>query len=241
MMTSIIELKNVSMHKGKTEILKDISWNIKKGSHWALIGPNGAGKTSLLKIISGNLWPSSGTVKVLGKEFGKTDLRELRKKIGWVSSYLTEKIPENENILEIVISGKFASFGVYSEIKEKDRKKASNLIKLLGIEHIVDRDLRVISQGEKQKMLIARALMAEPLILLLDEPAVGLDMKARDNLLKSISKICKESKTTIIYVTHHIDEIVKEIDNVFLIKEGRVFKQGKKDILNKKNLNGLFE
>mgnify|MGYP001237229519 CR=1 FL=1 len=240
-MTSIIQLKNVSMHKGTTEILKDISWDIKKNENWALIGPNGAGKTSLLKIISGNLWPSSGTVKVLGKEFGKTDLRELRKKIGWVSSYLTEKIPNNEDILEIVISGKFASFGVYSEIKGKDKKKAINLIKLLGIGHIVDRKFTVISQGEKQKILIARALMAEPLILLLDEPAVGLDMKARDNLLKSISKICKESSTTIIYVTHHIDEIVKEIDNVFLIKEGHVFKQGKKDILNKKNLEKLFE
>jgi len=130
-MQNIIELINVSMHRGKTKILKDVSWSIKKGSHWALIGPNGAGKTSLLKIISGNLWPSSGTVKVLGKEFGKTDLRELRKKIGWVSSYLTEKIPSNEDILEIVISGKFASFGVYSKITDKDRKKALNLIKLL--------------------------------------------------------------------------------------------------------------
>ncbi len=241
-MQNIIELINVSMHRGKTKILKDVSWSIKKGSHWALIGPNGAGKTSLLKIISGNLWPSSGTVKVLGKEFGKTDLRELRKKIGWVSSYLTEKIPSNEDILEIVISGKFASFGVYSKITDKDRKKSLNLIKLLGIKHIVDRDYKVISQGEKQKILIARALMAEPLVLLLDEPAVGLDIKARNNLLESTSKICKETKTTVIYITHHIDEIVKEIDNVFLIKSGQVFKQGKKkSILTKGNLDRLFE
>ena len=112
-MTPIIELQNISLYLGKTQILKDISWNIEKGDHWALIGPNGAGKTSLLKIISGSLWPSSGKVKVLGKEFGKADLRELRKKIGWVSSFLTEKIPQNEDILGIVISGKFASFGVY--------------------------------------------------------------------------------------------------------------------------------
>jgi iron complex transport system ATP-binding protein len=241
-MNSIIELKNVSMFRGETQILKDITWDIKKGSHWALIGPNGAGKTSLLKIVSGNLWPSSGKVKVLGKEFGKTDLRELRKKIGWVSSYLVEKIPANEDILEIVISGKFASFGVYSEIKEKDRKKALELINLMGGKNIIDRKFTVISQGEKQKVIIARALMAEPLILLLDEPAVGLDMKARDNLLKSISKICKEASTTIIYVTHHIDEIVPEINNVFLLKDGKSFMQGdKKGILNKKNLTKMFE
>ena len=146
-----------------------------------------------------------------------------------------------ENILEIVISGKFASFGVYSKITESDRKEALNLINLLGVKHIVDRDYKVISQGEKQKLLIARALMAEPLILLLDEPAVGLDIKARNNLLKSISKICKETKTTIIYITHHIDEIVSEIDKAFLIKDGKVFKQGsKKDILKKENLDRLF-
>src|SRR3989338_10415441 len=100
-MNSIIELQNISLYREKTQILKDVSWNIKKGAHWALIGPNGAGKTSLLKIISGSLLPSSGKVKVLGKEFGKADLRELRGRIGWVSSFLTEKIPQNEDILEI--------------------------------------------------------------------------------------------------------------------------------------------
>ncbi len=240
-MNSIIELQNISLHRGKTQILKDISWNIKKGEHWALIGPNGAGKTSLLKIISGNLWPSSGKVKVLGKEFGKTDLRELKKKIGWVSSFLTEKIPQNEDILEIVISGKFASFGVYEKIAEKDRKKAKGLLKLMGCDYVIRRNFNAISQGEKQKVLIARALMAEPLILLLDEPCIGLDMKAREGLLASISKLCRETETTIIYVTHHIGEIIKEIDNAFLLKDGKIFMQGKsKEVLNRKNLSRVF-
>src|SRR3989344_8786906 len=217
-MTSIIELQDVSLHRDNTKILKNISWSIKQGEHWALIGPNGAGKTSLLKIISGNLWPSSGKVRVLGKEFGKTDLRELKKKIGWVSSFLTEKIPQNEDILEIIISGKFASFGVYEKIIEKDRKKAKKLLGLLNCSHIIDRDFNVVSQGEKQKVLIARALMAQPLILLLDEPCIGLDIKARENLLASISKLCRETETTIIYVTHHFEEIIKEIEDVFMIK-----------------------
>lgn len=240
-MNSIIELQNISLYRGKTQILKDISWNIKKNEHWALIGPNGAGKTSLLKIISGNLWPSSGKVKILGKEFGKSDLRELKKKIGWVSSFLAEKIPQNEDILEIVISGKFASFGVYEKITEKDRKKAKGLLKLMGCEYIIGRDFNVISQGEKQKVLIARALMAEPLILLLDEPCIGLDIRARENLLNSISKLCKKTKTTIIYVTHHIEEIVKEIDNAFLLKDGKSFLQGKKkNVLSKENLDKMF-
>src|SRR3989344_3658227 len=240
-MNSIIELQNISLHRGKTQILKDISWNIKKNEHWALIGPNGAGKTSLLKIISGNLWPSSGKVKVLGKEFGKTDLRELKKKIGWVSSFLTEKIPQNEDILGIVISGKFASFGVYEKITEKDRKKAKRLLKLMDCDYVIRRNFSVISQGEKQKVLIARALMAEPLILLLDEPCIGLDMKARENLLASISKLCREAKTTVVYVTHHIEEIVKEIENAILIKQGKVFAKGNKaDVLDKSYLDKLF-
>ena len=241
-MNSIIELQDISLHRGKTQILKGISWKINRGEHWALIGPNGAGKTSLLKIISGNLWPSSGKVKVLGKEFGKTDLRELKKKIGWVSSFLTEKIPQNEDILEIIISGKFASFGVYEKITEKDRKKAKKLLGLLNCSHIIDRDFNVVSQGEKQKVLIARALMAQPLILLLDEPCIGLDIKARENLLNSISKLCSETKTTIIYVTHHIGEMVKEIRKAFLIKDGKAFKQGnKKKVLTRECLSKLFE
>jgi len=240
-MNSIIELQDISLYRGKTQILKGISWKINRGEHWALIGPNGAGKTSLLKIISGNLWPSSGKVKILGKEFGKADLRELKKKIGWVSSFLTEKIPQNEDIVEIVISGKFASFGVYEKITEKDRKKAKKLLRLLDCSHILGRDFNVISQGEKQKVLIARALMAEPLILLLDEPCIGLDIKARGSLLASISKLCKETKTTIIYVTHHIEEIIEEIRNALLLKDGKMFILGKKkDVLSKETLDKIF-
>ena len=241
-MNSIIELQDISLHRGKTQILKGISWKINRGEHWALIGPNGAGKTSLLKIISGIIWPSSGKVKVLGKEFGKTDLRELKKKIWLVSSFLTEKIPQNEDILEIIISGKFASFGVYEKITENDRKKAKRLLKFMDCDYILGRNFNVISQGEKQKVLIARALMAQPLILLLDEPCIGLDIKARENLLNSISKLCKETKTTIIYVTHHIEEIIDEIKNALLLKDGKMFMQGKsKKVLNRKNLSKVFQ
>lgn len=239
---SIINLEDISIHKGKTKILENISWNINKGQHWALIGPNGSGKTTLLKIISGYLWPSTGKVKVLGKEFGKTDIRELRKKIGWVSSYLVEKIPSGQPIIDIIVSGKFASFGVYEKITSQDRKKASRLLDFLGCSYIKDRDFRIISQGEKQKVLVARCLMADPLILLMDEPCTGLDIKSRENLLASISKICKEHKTTIIYITHHIEDIVDEIENVMLLKEGRVFKNGKlKEVLTAKIIGELFE
>ena len=162
--------------------------------------------------------------------------------MGGVASFLTEKIPKNEDFLGIVISGKFASFGVYEKITEKDRKKAKGLLKLMDCDYIIGRNFDIISQGEKQKVLIARALMAEPLILLLDEPCIGLDIKARENLLNSISKLCKETKTTIIYVTHHIEEIIDEIKNALLLKDGKMFMQGKsKKVLNRKNLSRVFQ
>ena len=206
-----------------------------------MIGPNGAGKTTLLKIVSGNLWPSSGKVRVLGHEFGKADLRELKKKIGWVSSYLVEKIPENEKAIDIVLSVKYSSFGLYDLITEHDRKKAEELLKLIGCMNVAERQFKIILQGERQKVLIARALMAKPLILILDEPCPGLDMISRKNVLEAVSRICKEGKTTVIYVTHHFEEIVPEIENIFMMREGKIFMQGKSNkLLKQENIEKLF-
>ncbi len=229
MAEAIAELTGNSFYHGKTKILDGISWTIHPHEHWALIGPNGSGKTTLLKILSGNLWPSSGTVKILGKKFGKADLRELRKHIGWVSSYLTENIPEEDSILDIVVSGKHASFGVYEAITSSDRKRALGLIEFMGCGYLLDRWFPVLSQGEQQKILIARALMGEPALLVLDEPCTGLDMKARKSLLGSVSKICRRNKSTVVYVTHHIEEIIDEFRHVLMIRSGKVFFKGAKE------------
>lgn len=239
--TAIVELLNNTLYRGQTSILKNISWKINQGEHWALIGPNGSGKTTLLKIVSGSLWPSSGEVKVLGHKFGKVDLRELRKKIGMVASYLTEQIPAHQKALAAVISGKYSSFGIYQKVLDKDKIKAIQLLKFLRCLHIKGMEFQHISQGEKQKVLIARALIAEPLILILDEPCSALDLKSRKDVLSSVSKICRENNATVIYVTHHFDEIVPEIKNIFMIKKGRNFMQGKaKDILNISNIKRLM-
>lgn len=237
----ILELANNSFQRNSSQILKNVNWDIKKGEYWALIGPNGAGKTTLLKIISGNLWPSSGKVKVLGHEFGKTDLRELRKKIGWVSSHIAESISQNEKAIDVVLSGKHSSLGIYGKVTDKDKRQADELLKFIGASHIKDKQFKIISQGERQKVLIARALMAKPLILILDEPCSGLDVVSRKNLLATVSRICKEGKTTIVYCTHHFEEIVPEIGHVLMIKGGAVFMKGKSsEILNEKNLEKLF-
>ena len=237
----IIKLENNSVHREEINILSDISWEIKKNEHWALIGPNGSGKTTLLKIISGYIWPSSGKVSVLGEEFGKTDIRELRKKIGWVGTFLLEKLPPHQKVIDVVLSGKESTFGIYNEIKKEDLTKAEMLLDKMGCFNLKDRKFNIISQGERQKVLIARSLMSEPLILILDEPCTGLDPKARENLLSNVSKLCKENHATIIYVTHHLEEIVPEITNVMMIKDGLTFKQGNRiEVMNEKNVEQLF-
>ncbi|MBS3111168.1 ABC transporter ATP-binding protein [Candidatus Woesearchaeota archaeon] len=241
MTQAIAELIGNSFHRGETQILEGIDWTIRGGEHWALIGPNGSGKTTLLKILSGTEWPSSGKVKVLGKSFGKTDLRELRKHIGLVSSYLAEKVPEQDSVQDIIISGKHASFGNYEGITRADRAHALELLEFLGCAYLQDRAFAVLSQGERQKVLIARALMAKPALLILDEPCTGLDMKARENVLRSVSRICTEKKATVVYVTHHIEEIVGEITHVLMLREGRMFFRGKRrDALTTENITALF-
>ncbi|MBU0758463.1 MAG: ATP-binding cassette domain-containing protein [Nanoarchaeota archaeon] len=237
----IIVFKDISVHNNEIRIIRNISWLIEKGEHWALLGPNGSGKTTLLKVMSGYLWPTKGSVSILGKELSKTDIRELRKQIGWVTSYLLEKIPKTEKILDVVISGKYASFGVYKKITDMDREKALWILRFLEVDYIIDRKLRVLSQGELQKVLIARALMPDPIVMILDEPCIGLDIMARKNLLESVSRICQENRTTVVYVTHHLEEIVPEIRNVMMIKEGKEFlKSDRETVLKKENIEMMF-
>ncbi|RKX79235.1 MAG: molybdenum ABC transporter ATP-binding protein [Spirochaetes bacterium] len=238
----VLSLKNLTLYRGDEVILKDVSWEITDGDHWALLGPNGSGKTTLLNIVSGNLWPSRGEVSVLGKQFGKTDLRELRKHIGWVTTFLTERVPQRETALRVVLSGKYASFGIYEKIDEEDREKAKSLLQFMDCSYVEDRSFRIISQGERQKVLIARALMADPALMVLDEPCTGLDVKARRNLLASISRICREKETTVIYVTHHFEEIIPEIDKAIMLKEGRVFAKGRtQEVLSEQIIEELFK
>ena len=242
MAETIAQLRGVHFNRGKTKILCGIDWTIKKDEHWAVLGPNGSGKTTLLKILAGTLWPSSGEASLLGKAFGKFDMRELRKHIGWASSYLLEKIPMDDSIVNIIVSGKHTSFGVYEKVTASDKKQALDLLRFMGCLYLKERDFAVVSQGERQKIVIARSLMANPSLLVLDEPCTGLDPKARENVLSFISKICRKKKTTLIYVTHHLDEIVKEIPKVLMIKNGKVYFQGKKgDALKKERIKRLFE
>ena len=239
----IIHMKDVSWIADSRHILRNITWDVKKGEHWAIVGLNGSGKTSLLNIINGYAWPSKGEVSVLGKDFGKYDIRELRKKIGWVSSSLQEKFYTTETAEEIVLSGKFATIGLYDKPAKKDIEISRILLKRLKCSNVANQPYWTLSQGEKQKVLIARGLISSPRLLIMDEPCSGLDIFSREHLLTLIEKIGHTaSAPTLIYVSHRIEEILPVFTNTLLLRSGRIHSLGKtKEVLTKRNLSDFYE
>lgn len=240
---TIIEVDHVTWRREGTYILKDIHWKVEKTEHWAILGLNGSGKTTLLNMLNGYIWPTTGYVTVLHERFGQTDIRELRKRIGWVSSSLQERIVPTQKVEQIVISGKFGSTGLYDERTSEDETRAYELLQQLHVAHLCGKDYGVCSQGEQQRVLIARALMAEPELLILDEPTNGLDFIAREQLLHSIEQIVKgPDAPTLLFVTHHIEEISPVFTHILLLKDGQVFSKGtRKEILQNTSMSTFFD
>lgn len=239
----VVQLENVSLRRNGKWILQDIQWDIKKGENWVLFGLNGSGKTAILNLLNAYNFPTEGKITILGMEFGKTYLGEkLRKQIGFVSSSLQEKFYPSDNAFEVVLSGAFASIGLYETPSDRMRSKATNLLESLGCIEYANRNYETLSQGEKQRVLIARALMADPLLLILDEPTNGLDFIAREQLLESIDMMAKSpGAPTLIYVTHHVEEILPVFNKTLLLKEGQVFSKGNTNaMISSEQLSSFF-
>lgn len=182
------------MEKRWPKYTEEINWEVKTNEHWAILGLNGSGKTSLLNIVTGYHFSTTGKVTVLGNEFGKTNLPNLRKKIGYVSSSLEKfsQLLEQETVEEVVVSGKFASFGIYEEVTDEDWEKAGSLLTALRLDYLNGKTFNKLSQGEKRRVLIARALMCDPEILILDEPCTGLDVFSREEVLGLMDDIVQK-------------------------------------------------
>ncbi|WP_347860832.1 ABC transporter ATP-binding protein [Salimicrobium sp. PL1-032A] len=224
----MIDMQGVSLKREGRFILNDISWRVEDGQHWALLGLNGSGKTFLLNLINAYTFPTKGKMEVLGLEFGKTYLAErLRKQIGFVSASVQNRIHKEDNAFEVVLSGEYASIGLYDTPTDDVRDKAIGLLKDLGCFDYANRLYETLSSGEKQRVLIARALMADPELLILDEPTNGLDFLAKEQLLESVERIAeRENGPAILYVTHHVDEVLPVFENTLLLKEGEVYESG---------------
>lgn len=243
-MKMMLELEGVTRKRDDKTVLNGVNWQVRKGEHWVLYGLNGAGKTSLLDLINAYFFPTEGKVTVLGMEFGKTYLAEkLRSQIGFVSASIQQKLPIYDNAYEVVLSGAFASLGLYQETTDEIDRKGVEILRELGCLDYANRDYHTLSQGEKQRVLIGRALMADPELLILDEPTAGLDFIAREELLESIAAIAqKPDGPTIIYVTHHIEEILPEFNKTLLLKAGSVFASGNtEELIDSEQLSGFFD
>lgn len=239
-MEEIISLDNVSYIRNGKYILKDINWRVNRGEHWVILGPNGSGKTTTLNMVNGYIFPSQGHVKVLEFEFGHSSIIELRKRIGWVSSALSQFIPTNDYPLHIVLSGKFASLGLWEKVDDDDIARANEILDLLKIRHLAERKYGMLSQGEKQKVLIGRALMNHPDIIIFDEAFNGLDIFARHDMEITINELA-EGNITFILVTHNTDEILPVFGKALLLKDGQVHSQGDiDDMIQYDNLSDFY-
>lgn len=224
----VIHLREVSLVREQDRILNGINWDVEKGEHWAVYGMNGAGKTALLNMLCAYYFPTSGEMEVCGKVFGQSVLGdELRKKVGIVSAGVQDKLHTDDNSFEIVLSGAFASIGLYEQPTDAMREKAKQILRQLGSYSYANKPYALLSQGQKQRALLGRALMADPDVLILDEPATGFDFIAREELLETIETIAAaENGPTLLYVTHHVNEILPQFTNTLLLKQGEVFKAG---------------
>jgi iron complex transport system ATP-binding protein len=238
----ILHVSDLCVSRGKTEILRGVTWRVRKGEHWVILGPNGCGKTSLLKAITGYLSPSSGSIALLGETYGETDWRELRLKIGIVASALQASIPAAEMALETVVSGRYAQLDLWAHPTRAEKAAATRLLRFVGGSHLARREWIYLSQGERQRILIARSLMARPRLLILDEPCAGLDPVAREEFLWFVEGLARRrGGPALVLVTHHAEEIMPAFTHALLLRGGRVFASGPRPgIVTTRGLSGAF-
>lgn len=238
----MIHIENIKLYRNEKLILDRLNWQVEKNQHWAILGLNGSGKTTLLKVINGYIWPNEGKVQVLGETYGETYIPKLRRRIGWVSNAMIDNLNWQDNAIEIVLSGKFGALRLFEEVSEAEIEEAVRIMKHFNCDHLANKTFEYLSQGERQRIQISRAIMANPDILILDEPCGGLDIIERENLLQTIEQIAgRENCPTLIYVTHHVEEILPCFQHVLLMKDGKDVATGTREqILTEPVLSNFF-
>lgn len=242
-MSEVLNLDSVSVRRGTNFLLDDFSLTVAEGEHWAVLGPNGAGKTTLLEIAAGRMHPTTGTVNILEEQLGRVDVFELRPRIGYASTILANRIPSSEAVLDTVLTAAYGVTGRWvEEYEQDDIERARDLLAAFHITHLADRTFGTLSEGERKRVQIARALMTDPELLLLDEPASGLDFGGREELLGALAEILSSKwAPATIMVTHHVEEIPEGITHVLLLSEGTDLAAGPiEETLTAENLAATF-
>lgn len=241
-MTNILEMQELGFKAGNRYILKDIDWQVKKGEHWIVFGMNGSGKTTLLSIAAGFMNETHGTMEILGEQYNDENILDLRRRIGWVSGSFYDKHLSRESVLDIVLAGKFGTLGLDYDITDQDVRRAKGLLRELRLGSKINYPFDFLSKGERQNVLIARALMTNPELLILDEPCTGLDIFSREYLLSTIRELAQTTDITIIFVTHHTDEILDVFPNSLLLQSGKIYANGQtKELFSSESLSAFLD
>jgi iron complex transport system ATP-binding protein len=239
----LIDFRKVSLRRDGRVLVGPVDWAVELDERWVIVGPNGAGKTSLLRIAAAVEHPSSGVAYVLGERLGRVDVTELRARVGLSSSVLAQRVPGHEVVRDLVVSAGYAVLGRWRERYEDiDYTRAIDMLESLGAEHLAERSYETLSEGERKRVLIARALMTDPELLLLDEPAAGLDLGGREELVARLTDLAADPDApALVLVTHHVEEIPFGFSHCMLLSEGRVVAAGLlPDVLTAENLSVAF-
>ncbi len=241
--TAILKIQQLNLRREGVPILVDFNWEILKGQHWVILGANGSGKTSLLSVLGGYRAPTAGAFEVLGETYGESDWRELRTHLGIVSATIANLMHPEEPAFRSVLTGRDGGIDLWGRVNAKERALALGWLQQVEAEHLADRCWAVLSQGERQRVLIARALIGSPKLLILDEPCAGLDPVAREGLLAFLGRLIrKRGGPSVVLVTHHVEEIIPDFTHALLLHQGRAAAAGAiPSVLTTQNLRRIFD
>jgi iron complex transport system ATP-binding protein len=243
MSAEVLRLRGVGVRHNRTMLLRSIDWTARSGESWVVIGPNGAGKTTLLQVAATLLAPTEGSVEVLGETLAEADLADLRTRIGFASAAIADRVPFAEKVIDLVLTASYGILGRDTEDYDSaDLTRAVELLDALGCAHLIRRRFGTLSEGERKRVQLARALMADPELLLLDEPAAGLDLGGREDLLRGVGALARDPRSPMmVLVTHHVEEVPGGFTHAMLLRKGSVLAAGPvQEVFTESNLSRCF-
>lgn len=242
-MSSVVKFENVSVRRGRSLILDDVTWQVEEGDRWVILGPNGAGKTTLMQLAATQLHPTTGRVEILGEQLGRVDVFELRPRIGLASAALADRLPRGESVLNVVVTASYGITGRWRETYEDvDTERALDILAAFDVAHLADRTFGTLSEGERKRVQIARSLMTDPEILFLDEPGAGLDLGGRELVVAALAELAHDlASPVLVLITHHVEDIPTGFTHAMTMRDGKVIAQGRlEEVMQQETIEQTF-